>query len=103
LFLISVRNFLDYSSRQFLSLKFSHTKTLQPTTHAHFELQELKSVPDLGGVQGVQLYRARAVEGPGFNKPMLHELNSKTPHLIVSGNVCLRKKTINWSIGGGHL
>jgi hypothetical protein len=25
-----VRNFLDYSSRQFFSLKFSHTKTLQP-------------------------------------------------------------------------
>jgi hypothetical protein len=30
LFLMSVCNFLDYSSLQFLSLKFSHTKTLQP-------------------------------------------------------------------------
>jgi hypothetical protein len=30
LFLMSVRNFLDYSSRQFLNLKFSRTKTLQP-------------------------------------------------------------------------
>ena len=31
LFLISVRNFLDYSSSQILRLKISHTKMIQPT------------------------------------------------------------------------
>jgi hypothetical protein len=37
LFLISVRNFLDFSFLNFLSLKFSHSKTLQPTMEDVFD------------------------------------------------------------------
>jgi hypothetical protein len=40
-FLMSVRNFCDYSSLKFLSLKFSHSKTLQPNLHADISAQEI--------------------------------------------------------------
>jgi hypothetical protein len=43
MFLLSVRNFLDYSSLQFLSLKFSHTKTFQPNVYAKFQLSSFYS------------------------------------------------------------
>jgi hypothetical protein len=48
----------------------------------------------LRGVQGVQLYRARAVEGPDSSQ-MLHQLYSKTPHLIVSCNVSFPSQKIS--------
>jgi hypothetical protein len=61
LFLMIVCNFLDYSFRQFSSLKFSHTKTLQPNDHLDIRLRlTWHSVGHLGACCCAQLSFSRS-------------------------------------------